>query len=218
MDLLAVDGIRPYREPTTSMGPTHMTSVVADILSVTGDATVQQELFVTTNVHVTGPVYGRIRPQHLAVGAAAVAVSGLTTGSACYVFSGSADSHLYYNIDMPDDWEQGTPLTVYASYISQTANAGDVKWVLTHSVGVIPAYLDMVGSTLPTVTTANSAVVSYLQHVQVGVIPMTGMIGRDVLVTGRLSRLGASDSYAGASYLYYISVYYQKSRWGRVTL
>ena len=129
-------------------------------------------------------------------------------------FSGTANQSLYGSIDMPHDWRLGSAIEIHVHFFNETNVAGNVDWQLTYNIAIPTGSFNTTGTIATLVSVPNSATANYHFMTTVGNITMSTILVDGAIVNWRLTRLGSTDTYNGASYLCAIGSHYTADRFG----
>ena len=189
--------------------------------TVTG-ATIFQDLVTIDTLRLSDTVWDDIKINGLGVRLGSVNPPGWTqfrddgagsSGTYLYGFDDAAEEQVFFEIQIPHKYKQGTDLKFHIHWSTTTGNAGDCVWALEYSVvhidGVFPET-----STISAACTASGVAYTHEIH-DVGTIDGTGLKESSVLV-GRLYRdaTAVADTLTGDALLVSADFHYELEKMG----
>lgn len=134
----------------------------------------------------------------------------------CWSFAGGADNDLFMTLDMPHDWEIGTPLEPHIHFFAEDNTAGDISWTLSSSRAVSGAVFTLTGGGVFTSNRTNTVNPVLNTHVATtfDACSTSSVTVDGMCVLFRLRRNGSTDSYNKQAFVVSVGCHYRASRWG----
>lgn len=155
------------------------------------------------------------------VGPNAAALTAFNTDLLAWQFVDGSTREVYFDLEVPHAALIGNAASTLQFHIHWSpadANAGNVDWVFTWA-------LCPIGVTWPATSTTGTISVATpgvaLRHVATDLgaaISLQTVTAPSAIIHGRLQRMGAADTYAGAVWLHSMGVHYKVKKLGTTTV
>lgn len=131
----------------------------------------------------------------------------VTGGLYAFSFDGTKDQSLYFEVQMPHSWKEGTTIYPHVHWINQGSNSGVVTWGLEYTWQNIGG--DFSGSTtsISSSVSPSGNMIQNINNIGSG-IDGTGKRISSILLC-RLYRLGTSDANNDNSFLIAFDIHYE---------
>ena len=134
-----------------------------------------------------------------------------STGVFALAFDKDTDEEVFFAVQLPHSWKQGTDLDAHLHWAPSTTNTGSVTWKLEYTIAAIN---DTLGTTaLLSVTDAGDGTAKKHQYADLGDIDMsayTAVGDISIILICRLYRdVSDGDDYTADAYLLEIDFHYE---------
>lgn len=125
--------------------------------------------------------------------------TGTSTGVYVYSFSASSTNEVFFNMQMPHAWLEGSAIKMHVHWAPATTNTGDCRWALEYNKAIVAG--TYAGTTTIYVNDAADGTVGKHQIAAFADISMTSDTLSTMIIC-RLYREGgdAADTFTGAAY------------------
>lgn len=130
-----------------------------------------------------------------------------------FAFDGVGDETVYFNIQLPQSWQQGTSLKPYVHFTAKSATTNaTVIWQLEYTIANRGTIL---GASTNLSATLSVSAAHFIHSLSLGEISATSGTTALMLI-GSLTRRGSADTYANDVALVSLEIHYQRDGTGSV--